>query len=48
MPTRRFLAGTMAMALLLAACGTAGAGQSSTPPEEADATVVAADMAFEG
>lgn len=48
MRTRRFLAtGALAAAVLLAACSTAAGGQSSTPPDAADATVTAADMAFD-
>jgi plastocyanin len=49
MKTLRLPLVTLALAAVLAACGTAGAGGGSDPgadPAEADATVTAVDMAF--
>lgn len=48
MKSTRLTFAAAALALVLTACGTASGGQSSQPPAtDADATVTAADMAFQ-
>jgi plastocyanin len=48
MKSTRLTFAAAALALTLAACGTASGGESSQPPAtDADATVTAADMAFQ-